>query len=57
MAGEDDSVAPVRYSRQLQELIPQARLIVLRGVGHAPPLEDAGQFNARLMEFLEMQTL
>jgi pimeloyl-ACP methyl ester carboxylesterase len=56
MAGEDDSVAPVRYSRQLQELIPQARLIVLRGVGHAPPLEDAGQFNARLAEFLEMQT-
>jgi 3-oxoadipate enol-lactonase len=55
IAGEDDSVAPLRYSRQLQESIPQARLVVLRGVGHAPPLEDAGQFNARLAEFLDMQ--
>jgi pimeloyl-ACP methyl ester carboxylesterase len=55
LAGEDDSVAPVRYSGQIQELIPQARLVILRGVGHAPPLEDAGQFNARLAEFLEMQ--
>jgi pimeloyl-ACP methyl ester carboxylesterase len=54
MAGEDDSVSPLRYSRQLVELIPQARLVVLRGVGHAPPLEDAGQFNARLGEFLDM---
>ncbi len=57
MAGEDDSVAPVRYSRQLQELIPQSRLVVLRGVGHAPAVEDAGQFNARLAEFLDMLSL
>jgi 3-oxoadipate enol-lactonase len=55
LAGEDDCVAPVRYSRQIQQAIPQARLVVLSGVGHAPPLEDAGQFNAHLMEFLDEQ--
>lgn len=52
MVGEDDCVAPPRYSRQIQERIPQARLTVLRGVGHAPAIEDAGQFNSRLKEFL-----
>jgi pimeloyl-ACP methyl ester carboxylesterase len=56
MAGEDDSVAPVRYSRRIQELIPHAQLVILHGVGHAPALEDAGQFNARLAEFLDNLT-
>jgi 3-oxoadipate enol-lactonase len=55
IVGEDDGVAPLRYSRQLQELIPQAQLVVLRGVGHAPPLEDPSQFNAALAEFLAGQ--
>jgi pimeloyl-ACP methyl ester carboxylesterase len=54
--GEDDCVAPLRYSRQLQELIPHAQLVVLHGVGHAPPLEDPGQFNVRLAEFLTGQS-
>jgi pimeloyl-ACP methyl ester carboxylesterase len=57
MAGEDDSVAPIRYSRELQELIPNARMVVLRGVGHAPALEDAGQFNAQLAAFLAKQAI
>lgn len=52
LAGEDDCVIPLRYSQRIQERIPHARLVVLHGVGHAPALEDAGQFNARLKEFL-----
>jgi 3-oxoadipate enol-lactonase len=56
MVGEDDYVAPLRYSRQLQEYLPQAQLVVLRGVGHAPAIEDAGQFNSRLREFLAPNT-
>lgn len=55
MTGEDDCVTPLRFSREIQELVPQAQLLVLCGVGHAPPVEDAGQFNARLAEFLAMQ--
>ena len=57
LAGEDDCVAPPRYSRQMKELIPQAQLVVLRGVGHAPPLEDPGQFNAILAQFLADQQM
>lgn len=55
MVGEDDNVAPERYGRQMQELIPHAQLVVLKGVGHAPPIEDGGQFNAHLMAFLAEQ--
>jgi pimeloyl-ACP methyl ester carboxylesterase len=57
LAGEDDCVAPVRYSRLLQAAIPQAQLTVLRGVGHAPPLEDAAQFHSHLAEFLAVPSL
>lgn len=55
LSGEDDGVAPVRYSRQLKELLPHAQLVILPGVGHAPPIEGAGQFNSRLAEFLASQ--
>jgi pimeloyl-ACP methyl ester carboxylesterase len=55
MDGEDDCVAPPRFSRELKALIPQAQLIVLPGVGHAPPLEDPTAFNTRLADFLDRQ--
>jgi pimeloyl-ACP methyl ester carboxylesterase len=55
LAGEDDCVAPVRYSRQLKDLIAHAQLLILPGVGHAPPIEDARQFNTRLADFLAAQ--
>jgi pimeloyl-ACP methyl ester carboxylesterase len=51
LAGEDDSVAPPRFARQLHERLPRADLLILPGVGHAPPIEDSGQFNAQLARF------
>jgi pimeloyl-ACP methyl ester carboxylesterase len=57
MGGEDDCVAPPRFSREIKALIPQAQLIVLPGVGHAPPLEDPSAFNTRLEDFLARQQL
>lgn len=55
LVGEDDNVLPPRYARQLAERLRQSRLVVVPGVGHAPPIEDASQFNARLGEFLAEQ--
>ncbi len=51
-AGEDDLIAPPRYARQISERIPQARLELLPGVGHAPPIEAPRPFNQLLAEFL-----
>jgi pimeloyl-ACP methyl ester carboxylesterase len=52
LAGEDDSVAPPRYSRQIVARLPHAQMEILPGVGHAPPLENPAMFNHRLAEFL-----
>jgi pimeloyl-ACP methyl ester carboxylesterase len=51
--GEDDMIAPPRYSRQIAERLPHARLEVLAGVGHAPPIEAPRVFNQLLGEFLQ----
>jgi 3-oxoadipate enol-lactonase len=53
LSGEDDLVAPGRYSGELAARIRHAGHQTIPGVGHAFPIEDAGQFNARLKEFLE----
>jgi 3-oxoadipate enol-lactonase len=52
LAGEDDGVSPARYSHQMKERLPQAELVALPGVGHAAPIENPGQFNRLLQEFL-----
>jgi pimeloyl-ACP methyl ester carboxylesterase len=51
-AGEDDLIAPPRYARQIAACIPHARLEVLPGVGHAPPIENPRGFNRLLADFL-----
>jgi pimeloyl-ACP methyl ester carboxylesterase len=51
--GEDDTLIPLRYARQVAEKIPRARLEILPRVGHAPPLEDPRTFNRVLREFLQ----
>ncbi|MBM4070916.1 MAG: alpha/beta fold hydrolase [Planctomycetes bacterium] len=51
-AGADDSIAPPRYSRQLAERLPHARLEIMPDVGHAPPIEDPRGFNRLLDGFL-----
>jgi pimeloyl-ACP methyl ester carboxylesterase len=52
IVGEDDCVSPPRYARQLHERLPHAELVVLPGVGHAPPIEDPSRLNACVHEFL-----
>jgi pimeloyl-ACP methyl ester carboxylesterase len=52
VVGEDDSVAPPRYTHQIRDQIPPAQLALLPGVGHAPPIEDPQTFNNCVAEFL-----
>jgi pimeloyl-ACP methyl ester carboxylesterase len=50
--GEDDLIAPPRYAQAIAQRLPQARFEVLKGIGHAPPIEDSDRFNRLLDEFL-----
>ena len=53
LAGEDDAIAPRRFSQELQQRLPRAQLVTVPRVGHALPIENPGQFNAHLGRFLE----
>jgi pimeloyl-ACP methyl ester carboxylesterase len=52
IVGEDDMVCPLRYARQMCDALPQAELVILSGVGHAPPLEDPPAFQTAVQAFL-----
>ena len=47
-----DPYYPVAGARKASELIPQARLEVFRGYGHAPHVKRREQFNSVLLDFL-----
>ncbi len=53
LAGEEDILAPLRFSRILAERIPSARLEVIREAGHALIWTHAEAVNQALRGFLE----
>jgi pimeloyl-ACP methyl ester carboxylesterase len=52
MVGESDALTPPEQARTLAEAIPGARLEVIPGAGHLPPLEQPEEVTRRLREFL-----
>lgn len=53
IAGEADQTAPPRGMARMAEAMPDARLLVIPGVGHLLPLEAPDAFNGALLEALE----
>ncbi len=53
--GEMDDITPLWQGEQLVKLLPKAKLIQLKGVGHVPQIEDPPAFLEKLGEFLEAQ--
>ncbi len=53
VAGEQDTTVPLSCKLELAEHIPGARLVRFTGSRHVTPLDAAGRFNARLLEFLD----
>lgn len=49
--GELDLVLPPRFSREIVERIPGARLVVVPGAGHQPFQELPGDYNRLLVDF------
>lgn len=50
--GDVDSLIPVRGGEVLQQLLPNARLVVYPGVGHYPHIENPEEFFRDVREFL-----
>jgi pimeloyl-ACP methyl ester carboxylesterase len=50
--GENDTVTPLEQGQFIAKSISGARLVVLPGVGHLPPIEDEKAFNDAVLDFL-----
>lgn len=50
--GEQDRVVRLKAARQLEKLIPGARLEVIQGAGHAPFIDTPGRFERALAMFV-----
>jgi pimeloyl-ACP methyl ester carboxylesterase len=52
LCGEDDRVTGVDVSQILLDQLPNARLVLVAGAGHAPHIEQAERFAEAVREFL-----
>ncbi|MCI0480558.1 MAG: alpha/beta hydrolase, partial [Candidatus Dadabacteria bacterium] len=52
IAGEEDILVPVKYSRILREKIKNSTLVTIKHCGHVPPIEKPDEFNQIVMRFL-----
>lgn len=52
ITGSEDTSAPATMMEKMAAKIPQARFVVLPGLGHLAHMEDAALFNRTLHEFL-----
>ncbi|OGC04745.1 hypothetical protein A2276_02075 [candidate division WOR-1 bacterium RIFOXYA12_FULL_43_27] len=50
--GDKDRICSVEASKYMAEVIPDARLVVFKGVGHAPFIEQPEKFKKIVEEFL-----
>ena len=53
VAGEDDDLTPPESARSMAQAIPGARLAIIPGAAHLPPVEQPGATTEILQEFLE----
>ncbi len=50
--GQQDAITPLAVAQAMQQGIPGARLAIIAGAGHMPPMEQPDQFNRTVRDFL-----
>lgn len=53
LMGEDDRLCPLDRHQQMQDLIPDSTLKIVRGAGHLPALEQPDAVNKALEDWLD----
>ena len=53
IVGEDDRISTVEEMRGIADAMPRSELVVIPTSGHMAPLENPGQVNAAIWEFLD----
>ena len=56
LVGERDRLTPPAQARRLAELLPDAELVELAGIGHMAPLEAHAEVNAHIRAFVRRAT-
>lgn len=52
VVGAEDQITPPECLLRAEEIIPEARLLIVPHAGHMTPLETPGVFNAAVLQFL-----
>lgn len=55
--GAEDSIVPVETGHRLAASMPQARLLILAGIGHQPMWEAPEAFHAAVAPFLQVESV
>ncbi len=55
LIGEKGRVIPPQHGREIADLIPNAQLIEIAGVGHLSYMEKPDSFNQAVLEYLARQ--
>ena len=51
--GETDNITPLWQGKALQSVTPNSKLVIIPEVGHIPYIENVGEFNKHLLDFLK----
>jgi pimeloyl-ACP methyl ester carboxylesterase len=54
LCGEGDTLTPVGVHREMAATIPGAKLVIVEGAGHLPPLEQPETVTRHMREWLEL---
>ncbi len=53
LCGEHDALCPVRRHENMADLIPNARLVIVKDAGHLPTLEQPDRVTEAMLEWLD----